>query len=231
MKRVLVLMLVGMLAAAAQATLIDDFSGDLSAYTNTVILNNSGGATVSTWQISGGKLELVTSAYGNVDQQAFIYNGLSLAVGQEVQVDIVHNGGSQDLGLYVGGVAPTTGVRESYLNVYARNSTQVYSRGFTDIVGGEMNLKGGTISEPAYDKLFIMRDGINDYEAGYYNGSTRVVIADRNGLTDIDGSYVGFYSDVRAVGTLGSLDNLTVVPEPATMCLLGLGALALRRRK
>jgi hypothetical protein len=232
MKSVLVAMLVGMLAVAAQATLIDDFSGDLSAYTNTVILDASGtGSNTAAWQISGGKLEYNTTTYDGIEQAAFIYNGLSLAVGEEVQIDVVHNGASQDLGLYVGGSAPTTGVRDSYVNVYVRNATDVYSRGFTDILGGthEMNLKEA--KGTSYDKLFIKRDGVNDYEAGYYNGSTRIVIADRNGLTDIDGSYVGFYSDVRAAGTLGSFDNLTIVPEPATMLLLGLGALVLRKRK
>lgn len=225
-------MLMSVLALAAQATLVDGFSGDLSAYTATVILDaNGGGSNTASWQITNGKLEFNTTSYDGIEQTAFIYAGFSLAVGQELQIDAVHNGASQDIGLYVGGVAPVAGVRKSYLNVYARSYNEVYSRGFTDIVSGEMNIKGGVISESGYDKLFIMRDAENDYEAGYYNGTTRVVLADRNGLTDIDGSFVGMYFDVRAVGTLGSLDNLTVTPEPCTMALLGLGGLVLRRRK
>lgn len=231
------MMLAGMLAAAAQATLIDDYSGDLSAYTNTVILDdNGGGSNTAAWQITDGKLVYNTSSYDGIEQTAFIYNGLSLAVGEEVQVQVIH-AGNQDIGLYVGGSAPTAGVRDSYVNVYARNSAakglQVLSRGFSDIVGGkhEMNLKGDSVSHVVFDTLFIKRDGVNDYEAGYYNGSARVVIADRNGLTDIDGSYIGFYTDVREAGVLGSLDNLVIVPEPATMLLLGVGALALRRKK
>jgi hypothetical protein len=217
MKKVLLLTLIAMLAVSAQATIIDDFSGDLSAYTNTVILDASGtGSNTAAWQIADGKLEYNTTSYDGIEQAAFIISGYTLDVGEELQVQITHTG-NQDIGLYVGGAAPTTGVRESYVNVYARNATkglEVLSRGFTYILGGshEMNLKGGPTS--AFDTLFIKRDAVNDFEAGYYNGSTRVVIADRNGLTDIDGSYIGFYSDVRAAGILGTADNLAIVSEP-----------------
>jgi hypothetical protein len=220
MKRVFVLMLAGMLAVAAQAVVIDDFSGNLNAYTNTVILDaNGGGSNTATWQITDGKLEYNTTSYDGIEQAAFIISGYTLDIGAELQVQINHIG-NQDIGLYVGGTAPTTGVRESYVNVYARNDAtkglQVLSRGFTYILGGshEMNLKGDNFTHVVFDTLFIKRDAVHDFEAGYYNGSTRVVIADRNGLTDIDGSYIGFYSDVRAAGVLGAVDNLTIVSEP-----------------
>src|SRR5690606_37774852 len=75
----------------------------------------------------------------------------------------------------------------------------------------ETTLAGGVIAEPAYDKLFIKRDGQDDYELGYYNGDTRVVLANRDNITLNDGSVVGFYTDVRAAGVLGNLANLTVV--------------------
>lgn len=211
-----VLMLIGIMAVATRAAVIDDFSGDLSTYTGTVILDaNGGGSNVSTLQITDGALEYNTTSYDGIEQVAYVMNGLKLDVGEEIQVDVVRNGTNLDLGLYVGGTAPVAGVRKSYLNVYARDSSnEVFSRGFTDIVSGEMNLKGGVISQPAYDKLFIKRNAVHDFEAGYYNGSIRVVIADRNGLTDIDGSYAGLYFDVREVGILGTADNLAIVSEP-----------------
>lgn len=214
---------IGLSAASAEAGLIDDFSGDLSAYTSTVILDaNGGGSNTSAWQITGGGLELSTSVYDGIEQYAFIYSGLTLGVGEEVQADVVHNGGSQDIGLYVGGSTPVTGVREHYLNVYARTNGDVLSRGFTDVVSGEVSLKGGATMNGTFDTLFIKRDGVSDFELGYYDGGTRVVIADRNGITDNDGSVVGFYADVRAAGTVGVADNLRVIPEPATLALGGL---------
>ena len=54
MKKVCVLMLVSAMAVAAHAVIIDDFSGDLSNYTSTVILDANGGASnTAAWQISG----------------------------------------------------------------------------------------------------------------------------------------------------------------------------------
>jgi hypothetical protein len=242
MKRVMRLMLAsGLLAigvsSASQGAgvgLVDDFSGDLSAYTSTVILDaNGGGSNTSAWQISDGQLQLATTSYNGIEQYAFIYNGLTLDVGFELQVDVVHSLASQDIGLYVGGSSPTFNARDSYLNVYARNATTVYSRGFVDGVG-EVSLHGGAITQPAFDTLFIKRDAPNSYELGYYNGDTRVIVSDRNNILDNNALYVGVYADVRAVGTLGSWDNLRIVPEPSTMILAGIGGLALvslRRRR
>ncbi len=231
--RKVVLMLVGLIAAVTQAAVIDDFSdGDLSDYTNTVILNNGTAAlNASVWQVNNGSLEIVTSVYDDVEQSAFIKNGYTLNIGQELRVDISHNGGSQDIGLYVG-IEPTVGTRKNYVAVYSRGSQNaVYSRGFNGT--SEMNLKSAALTG-GNGTLFITRDGANDYEAGFYNGTERVVIADRNGLAfgAGDSLVIGLYTDIRAAGTLGSVDNLTIVPEPATMALLGLGGLvAVRKRK
>ena len=194
--------------ALASATLLDDFSGDLSNYNNYVILDVNGGVSnTAAWQITDGELELETTAYDAIEQSVLLYNGVNLAVGEELQVDVSQNGGNQDIGLYVG-KAPVAGVRESYVSVYARfTGTHVFSRGFNGTT--EMDLLSA-VSE--YDKLFIRRDGTNDYEAGYYNGSERVVVADRDGLNaDVGQGYVGFYSDVRAAGIVGHADNLGIL--------------------
>jgi len=214
------LMLTGLLTAAVQAAVIDDFSEGLSAYTHTVILDaNGGGSNTAVWQISDGRLEYNTTVYDGIEQSALIISGYRLDIGEELQVPVICSG-NQDIGLYVGGSAPTAGVRDSYVNVYARNSAakglQVLSRGFTDILGGthEMNLKGDNATNVIFDTLFIKRDAVHDFEAGYYNGTSRTVVADRNGLTDIDGSYIGIFADVRAMGILGSLDNLAIISVP-----------------
>jgi hypothetical protein len=115
MKRMAVLMLIGIMAVATRAAVIDDFSGDLSTYTGTVILDaNGGGSNVSTLQITDGALEYNTTSYDGIEQVAYVMNGLKLDVGEEIQVDVVRNGTNLDLGLYVGGTAPVAGVRKSY---------------------------------------------------------------------------------------------------------------------
>lgn len=219
-------------ATAGQAALIDDFSSEASllAYTPTVILDaNGGAANVAYPQIADGGLQLVTATYDGIEQYAFVRNGLSLAVGEEVQGEFNHNGASQDIGLYVGGTTPVTGIRQDYVAVYARATGELFSRGFD---GTTEYGQVGWISPP-YTKLFIARTDVNTYEAGYYEGAARNIMATRTPSFPNDGDVVGFYADVRAAGTLGTIDNLTVIPEPASLVLLGLGSLlaAARRRR
>ncbi len=229
MKKLSVLMLVCVMAVAAQAVIIDDFEdGTLTEYTSTVILDAGGtGSNTAAWQITAGALELNTSVYDGIEQGAMIYNGLVLGVGEEVQVDIAHNGASQDLGLYVGGTAPVTGVRQDYIAMYGRGG-QLFTRGFDGT--GEYGLIGDWGSN-AYDKLFIKNIDGATFEAGWYNGAIRNILGTRTPTTVNAATYVGFYTDVRAAGTLGVLDNLQVIPEPATLALLGLGMLFARKRK
>ncbi|MBN2163799.1 MAG: hypothetical protein JXR25_12365 [Pontiellaceae bacterium] len=232
MKKLLIGSMALGLAVASNAALIDDFSdADVSEYTATVILDaNGGSANTFAVQSPSGSLELSTTVYDGIEQMAIIRNGLSLSIGEEVQVDVVHTGASQDIGLYVGGLEPTAGLRSTYVSVYARAGGELFSRGFN----GTSELgQVGWIS-PAYTTLFIARTAENDYELGYYLADdSRNIMVTREGMTGNDGSYVGFYTDVRAAGTLGSVDNLSVIPEPATFGLLGVFGTALlvaRRR-
>ena len=198
------------------ATLIDDFSGGLSNFNSTVILDvNGGSSNTAVWQITNGTLELNTTVYDGIEQYAMIYNGLSLAVGEEVQMDLVHSGSSQDLGLYVGGTTPAAGVRQDYISMYARNSGEIFSRGFD---GTSEYGQVGWIS-PEYSKLFIARTDTNTYEAGYYDAEGRSVLVTRTPTTANEGDVVGFYADVRAVGVLGNIDNLMVVSGEASSVL------------
>lgn len=218
--------------ASAANILLDDYSdASLAEYTSTVILDANGGASnTAAWQSPSGTLELNTTVYDGIQQYAFIYNGASLAVGEELRVDLTHSGASQDLGLYVGGTTPVTGTRQDYVAVYARGNGQVFSRGFDGV--SEFPLAGG--STPAYESLFITRTAANTYEAGYIEGGVRNVVTTRTPAFANDADVIGIYADVRAVGNLGGLDNLRIVPEPATLALAGLavaGAVVLRRRK
>lgn len=193
---------------AQQSTLVDDFSGDLSNYTDTVILdNNGGGANSSTWTLSGGALTLVTNSYDGIEQHAFINNGLALEVGQEVQLDVtVPIIGDRNLGLYVGGTAPTTGVRRDYITVYNNTNTQILSRGFDGLTSYPFT----SLPAAGADTIFIARTDVNVFETGFYAGGIRTVVTTREPNFPNTANFVGIYADVREAGTLVEVDDLVI---------------------
>jgi hypothetical protein len=207
MKKLMVsLVCLCVISLSAQAYVVEKFSGDLSQWTSTVILDNQNAAVQNTasWQITNGALQLVTTVVDgtSVQQYAMIRSGLALGVGEEIQLDIVHTPDSQDIGLYVGGTTPTFNARRDYVAIYGRNNGQVFSRGFDGT--GEFGLSGGT--SPTYSKLFIART-----ETGYYDtAGVRTIVVTRTPATANAATVVGIYADVRAVGTLGNADNLTL---------------------
>lgn len=196
-------------AAAQSAVLLDNFSGDLSKWTSTTILDNNGGArNTKVWEISDGKLQLRTTAFDGIEQYALIYDGLGLAVGQELQVDFTRaNLQDQDLGLYVGGTAPADNIRRDYVAMYARNNGQVFSRGFDGTT--EYGLVGDWGDIPL-TSLFIMRVDDNTFETGYYIGDERTVLVTRTPAFANKATHIGIYADVRQAGTLGYLDNFRI---------------------
>ena len=204
-----------LMAGAASGQLVDDFSGDLSNYTQTLILDVNGGATNSSaFQINGGALEFDTTFYDDIEQTAFIYDGLTLEVGEELQADIPGTiNGSRNLGLYVGGSQPTAGLREDYITIYGGSNpnNQIFSRGF-DGVDEYDNPSGNPTDEASITQLFIARTAMNTFEAGFYDSLLgRVIVTERTPFFPNTANFVGFYADVRSEGVLGSFDNLTVV--------------------
>jgi len=223
------------LGAVAQGQLIDDFSGNLSAYTATRILNNGNHAPVNTyaWEINGGSLQINTTAYTGIEQFALTRTDFSLSVGFELTATYGHaNLGTQDIGLYVGAGTPVQDVRADYVNIYMRNNGQLFSRGFDGTT--ELTLAGG--GSPVVDMLFIARTGLTTYDLGYYAGGIRTILTSRTVANSAVGDAIGFYADIRGLGVRGNMDNLSFapIPEPTTGALLGLGAFAVilaRRRR
>jgi hypothetical protein len=153
----------------------------------------------------------------------------------------------------------TGDVRTSYVEVSVRANNQVVSYARKDAVNlaSGQEFSGSLYNNPPPapggvpqvsftmlpDSLYITRLTETKFEVGWIDGGIQHALTGNNalimpydftGATNVPGFAIGFYADVRATiaGSPVGLDNLRIIPEPATMLLLGIGSiLALRRRK
>jgi len=233
------------LGVAAQAQLIDDFSGSLSPYTDTTVLYSGGTAPATsmlTFSDSTGALEADMANINNTAVQAlFLRSDYSLTVGETLSVTANWTlGNSQDLGLCI---ASTATPPAASINPLGNTRTSL-SYAFIGIRGGNNHLvasgfDGATsIATQQYQPggtqvpttLFITETAPNTFTFG----AIASTVSTNGGAIDLltytfvnnpgVGTAIGFYADMRANGSVGTFDDLTIsVPEPATMALCGLG--------
>lgn len=191
--------------------IFDDFSKGLDNWTATVILDVNGGASNSSaFQVNeSNQLEVNTTVYDDIEQFAFIRSGATLDVGEEAQIDMeIPISGNRNLGLYVGNSAPTAGVRENYITMYAEsNTSRVSSRGFDGATEyNNPNMDG-------FDALtlFIARPTEDTFEAGYYSETERIIVTTRNPSVPNAAQSVGIYADIRSEGILGAIDTFRII--------------------
>ena len=197
-----------------EVNIVDDFSDDLSNWTNTLILDAQNvGTNTSAFEINNNRqLELETTNFNGVEQYAFIYDGLSLGVGEEVRLDVpVPISGNRNLGLYVGGTAPVPGVlgfdtRRDYIAVYSGTNNRIATRGFDGT--NEYNNIEATATNAS--TVFIAQSFANTFEVGFYRDGVRTVTAVRTPAFPNAASFVGIYADARQQGTIGTADNFRI---------------------
>jgi hypothetical protein len=238
----LVLAVIAASGMTASGALIDDFGdADLSEYTFYKRLDQGAGTTNISFSSPSGTITATSSGTTGAEQVLLFRSDVSFDVGQEIRIDgpSTESGTStEDLGLAVGQTPASLGNPQAgdnrntadFLFISYRNPTQLNSRGFNG------NAEVGQVQNFGVnaDMLFIARPATDGIELGWYDGSTRNVSRSLTVNPSIF-TNIGFYADLRADGaSIGSLDNLSIIPEP-TSVLLGLlamvGMVSLRRRQ
>jgi hypothetical protein len=175
----------------------------------------------------------------------FLRSGDTLDVGETIYLDTTFatQTAQMDFGLAIAAAASTTTASVSdtdtrdtmdWLAVYLRPSQD--SVRVTSSISGVVTTGTGVLgsAETLVARLFITRTSTTSFSAGYIdslaNSFTNVTV-NFSGSSSI-GSAIGFYADLRTNGgSLGSVDNLSIVPEPAAALLGAFGLLGLLRRR
>ena len=247
-KKIIVLILACSMGVAAQAQLIDTLNNtSLSEYTLTPVLYSGSGVpdtTTISFSDSSGALTATAANYNDIEQALFLQSANSLSVGETLSVSVPSwTGTSQDFGLCVASTA--TPAAASATSNPLGNTRTTLSYAFIGIRGGANHLvasgfDGATsITTQQYQPggtqgpttLFITETAPNTFTFGAIastvstNGGTIDLInytfVNNTGVGDA----IGFYVDMRADNTIGSMSDLTItnVPEPTSVAFCGLG--------
>ncbi len=221
---------------AYSAAFIDTFSSDTSAnYTGT---QTSGGGTANGFTISGGTLNIDPNGRNSYT----VFNNTAVFdIGDTLSVDTTTSAGHDiRLSVSTSAVGPNTGTNNGVRLKRNRGDGsfefQAYS-GTGAVYDSAFNISAGSAIT-----LFLTRESADTFSAAYDAGSGLVQLNTSGGTEKQIISVTGVPSSTLFIGVEGygdsasegavSFDNLQVViPEPSTMALLGLGGLALLRRR
>ncbi len=230
--------------ASAAIGLIDDFSGNLSAYTLTKVLDQNAGTSNVGFAISGGRLVVNSAGTTGAEQVLFLRDDRPLGIGEMLTVDVTNSGNwDRDLGLAISTTTSLSGLGNpqagdtrgtmSYFEVAVRGNDQLMT--FTNNPGGAFHQTNtqNFIAASTITSLFIERSSATSFTAGYFVGTTRNDAVSREFLSDSLGNAVGFFADVRTdiASSPTSFDNLQIIPEPSAALLGLMGAAGLLRRR
>jgi hypothetical protein len=256
MKKSIALILACATGVAAQAqTIIDTLTGNLGAYTTTLVNDTSSGAGQGvSFTSSASGLQANYAGTGTTPEQAVFLAPASsfsttFGVGDTLLVNttMASSSTTEDFGLAIAATATPTAASSANYNTrgtfdwasISLRPSQTAIRVNTSI-SGTVNTGGGIVGSitPAnISELFITWNSADSFSLGYVDNGVSTVdetVTFASGSTI--GTAIGFYGDLRATGTtLGDFTDLTIVPEPSTLALCGVGLVALagavRRKK
>lgn len=232
----------------AAVVVVDNFNDlSLSEYTLTRVLDNAAAAANISFSSSTGSLVAsYTGGTNAAEQVVLLRNDHSLGVGELLTVDVAQaiSLSEMDFGIAVASTKTPTPIvnggdidtRDTmqWAAIYVRPTQNAVRSLSYNGIGGDSSTGVLTAVENTVAKLWIRRDTSTEFTLGYINTSNVSFTSKTVTLSSSVGNAIGFYADLRANGgTLGGLDNLTIVPEPSSsMLALFFGtSLMLRRRR
>jgi hypothetical protein len=244
MKKISAFLIFCLLVPVAQAGLVDNFvPGDLSEYTLTKLLDNYAAEDNISYSDAAGDLRSIYTGTGDggggyAEQVAFLRNDYSLGIGETLIADVngltPSSNGHTEFGIMVAATAtPTPLTRTNYVTMNLRNQGggQHVASQWAGTGGYQNNVQVNNVGWANVDYLYITKIDADTFETGYSLNGVKTLLRTIDVDSTLIGPAIGFYSDMRIADTIGALDNLRIVPEPATIALLGLGGLLLRRKR
>jgi hypothetical protein len=235
---------------------VDDFNTPgIGEYTLTRVLDNGiATSNIAFSDASGALVPTYSGTPNQAEQVVLLRSDAPLGIGEILMGDVAQPTSTveMDFGIAIsatgtpGGVGnPTpTDVRGGFdwLSVSIRPNQNAIR--VNHVNGGVVTTGShviGSVDETSVRNLFIERLTATTFNVGYTDTSFVKHIANLAPLSFTAsnlGTAIGFYSDMRSAGTgstsLGAIDNLRIVPEPASwlMGILGLiGAAPLWKRR
>jgi hypothetical protein len=210
---------------ALGAAFFDDFSSDTSLnYTGTVTYGAAGGG----FDISGGTLNIDSTGSRTFD---VFHNTANLEAGEYLSVD-VPGGQANNFYLSVSTITrgPNTADADGIRFAFTGTNT-LRSRAYEN--GSATDTDYAPVFTDTAITMYILRNTDTSFSVGYDDGGGFTLL-DTYTLTAVGSQ--DLFIGVEDFGSTMSFDNLTIgniadIPEPGSLALLGLGGLALLRRR